>query len=287
MYLLLLLPVCYFLLFKYIPMYGVVVAFKDYNIFKGVLGSSWIGFDAFKQVFAMKEFYRALKNTFMLNALDLIVSFPAPIILALLLNEVRAKWFKRTSQTLLYVPHFISWVIISGMIYRIAANQGIINNVLDLLGISPIPILTNNTNWVLTYVMSGAWQSVGWGTIIYLAALTGINPDLYEAAGVDGAGRWRKMWSITIPGMIPTIMILLVINIGHMASIGLERPFTLGNMMVVNVSDVISTFVYRVGIQSANFTIATAVGLFQGLVSMIFLVAANAISKKMTEQGLW
>lgn len=287
LYLLLLLPICYFLVFKYLPMYGTVVAFKDYNIFKGVWESKWIGLEAFERIFKMKEFYRALRNTFMLNFLDLLVSFPAPIMLALLLNEVRSKWFKRGSQTLLYIPHFISWVIISGMVYRLAADFGIINNLLAEIGIGPIQALKDNTNWVITYVLTGAWQSIGWGTIIYLAALTGINPDLYEAASVDGAGKLSKMWNITVPGIMPTIMILLVINIGHMAAIGLERPYTLGNLSVVDVSDVISTFVYRVGIQSTNFTVATAVGLFQGIVSLLFLVVANRISNKLTGSGLW
>jgi putative aldouronate transport system permease protein len=218
----------------------------------------------------------------------LVVSFPAPIVLAILLNEIGLKWFKKSAQTILYLPHFISWVIIGGMVYQLlSTNTGLINHLLKSAGLKAVPFLTDPLYWVITYVGSGVWQNAGWGTIIYLAALTGINKELYEAAEVDGAGRLRKIWNITLPGIKPTIMILLIINIGHMASIGFERPFVLANPLVTDVSDVISTFVYKVGVQSARFTIATAIGLFQAVVGLIFLLSSNYISKKVTDQGIW
>ncbi|GBF77399.1 polysaccharide ABC transporter ATP-binding protein [Paenibacillus sp. 598K] len=278
----------YFLVFKYGPMFGVVIAFKDYNIFQGILASPWVGFDTFREVFQMDGFYRALRNTLLLNLLDLLISFPMPIILAILLNELRVKWFKKGAQMVLYLPHFISWIIIGGMaIQLLATNTGIVNNVLKSLGLSAIPFLTEPLYWVTTYLGIGVWQSAGWGTIIYLAALTGINRDLYEAAEVDGANRLRKMWHITLPGIKPTIIILLIINIGHMASIGFDRPFVLSNPLVTNVSEVISTYVYKIGIQSARYTIATAIGLFQAVVGLIFLLSADYISRKVNDQGIW
>ncbi|TDF98600.1 ABC transporter permease [Paenibacillus piri] len=288
LYALLAVPMLYFLVFKYIPMYGVTIAFKEFNMFQGIWNSPWAGFDAFREIFQMKDFYKVLRNTLLLNLLDLVVSFPAPIVLAVLLNELRIKWFKKGAQTILYLPHFISWVIIGGMIYQLlSTNTGLVNHLLKAAGLKAVPFLTDPLYWVVTYVSAGVWQNAGWGTIIYLAALTGINRELYEAAEVDGAGRLRKIWNITLPGIKPTIMILLIINIGHMASIGFERPFVLGNPLVTDVSDVISTFVYKVGVQSARFTIATAIGLFQAVVGLIFLLSSNYISKKVTDQGIW
>ncbi|MFH5182660.1 ABC transporter permease [Paenibacillus sp. TAB 01] len=288
LYALLFLPMLYFVIFKYVPMYGVTIAFKEFNMFQGVWNSPWAGLDAFKEIFKMNDFYKVLRNTMLLNLLDLVVSFPAPIILAVLLNEVRIQWFKKGAQTILYLPHFISWVIIGGIVYQLlSTNTGLVNILLRSLEMKAVPFLTEPIYWVITYVGSGVWQSAGWGTIIYLAALTGINKELYEAAEVDGAGRFRKIWNITLPGIKSTIIILLIINIGHMASIGFERPFVLGNPLVTDVSDVISTFVYKVGIQSARFTIATAIGLFQAVVGLIFLLSSNYISKKVTDQGIW
>ena len=288
LYFLIFLPIVYFLTFKYVPMLGVVVAFKDYNVFKGIWESEWIGFEAFREIFQMNAFKSALKNTFVLNLLDLAIGFPVPIILALMLNELRVKWFKRSAQTLLYLPHFISWVVIGGLaIQLLATNAGSVNVFLNSLGIESIPFLSENGHWVMTYIGTGIWREAGWGTILYLAALTGINKDLYEAADVDGATRLRKMWHITLPGIKPTIVILLILNVGHMASIGFERPFLLGNPAVRDVSEVLSTYVYTVGIQSARYTIATAIGLFQAIVGLIFLLSADLISRKVNDQGIW
>ncbi|WP_336773732.1 ABC transporter permease [Paenibacillus sp. MMO-58] len=288
LYLLLILPIAYFILFKYVPMYGAAIAFQDYSIFKGVTGSPWIGFENFQELFKMSQFYDVVRNTLMLNFLDLVFSFPAPILLALLLNELRVVWFKKTAQTLLYLPHFISWIIIGGLVYQMFSNKGgLINNVVTSLGFDSIPFLTEKNHWLMVYLGTGIWQSAGWGTIIYLAALTGINRDLYEAADVDGAGRLKKMWHITLPGIRPTIVVMLIMQLGHIMTIGFERPFVMGNTLVMDYAEVISTFVYKAGLQSAQFSLATAMGLFQALVGLIFVIVSNTIAKKFGEQGIW
>ena len=287
LYALVVLPLAYFLIFRYGPMYGIQIAFKDFNFFQGILGSQWIGFDAFREVFGMRDFYLALRNTLMLNFLDLLVSFPAPLILAILLYEMKIVWFKRLSQTVLYIPHFISWVIIGGIVYQVFGTQsGMINNLITSIGFEAIPFLTSKNEWLVTYLLVGVWQSAGWGTIIYLAALTGINKELFEAASIDGAGRLKRIWHITLPGLKSTIVILLIINLGNMISIGFDRPYVIGNLAVREYSDVLSTFVYRVGLQSGQYTMATVVGLFQAVVGMIFVLGANYTSKKLTDESI-
>jgi putative aldouronate transport system permease protein len=288
LYVLLFLPILFFILFKYVPMYGAIIAFQDYSIFAGVSGSEWVGFENFRQLFEMSQFYTVVRNTLMLNFLDLLFSFPAPILLALLLNELRVRWYKKLAQTLLYLPHFISWIIIGGLVYQMfATNGGLINNVIVALGLESVPFLSEKSNWIVVYLGTGIWQSAGWGTIIYLAALTGINKELYEAADVDGAGRIRKMWNITLPGIRPTIVVMLIMQLGHIMTIGFERPFVMGNALVMDYAEVISTFVYKAGLQSAQFSLATAMGLFQALVGLIFVIMANKIAKRFGEQGIW
>ncbi|MCS7462851.1 ABC transporter permease subunit [Paenibacillus doosanensis] len=277
----------YMIIFKYAPIYGILMAFQDYNIFEGISGSEWVGLDVFQFIFQQKSFYRALINTLALNFLDLVAGFPAPILLAVLLNELRYARFKKITQTILYLPHFLSWIIIGGMVYLMFSSAGIANSVLTGLGFGHIEFLSQKTNWLIMYVLIGVWQSAGWGTIIYLAAITGINKELYEASDMDGCSRLRKIWHITLPGIKPTIIILLILQIGRMLSIGFDRPFVMGNSLVSEYSDVISTFVYRVGIGSGDFSQATAVGLFQSVVGLVFLVAANCIAKKIGEQGIW
>lgn len=287
LYVLLLLPMAYLFIFKYAPIYGVVMAFQDYNIFEGISGSEWVGLDVFKFIFEQSSFYRALKNTLVLNFLDLVAGFPAPIVLAILLNEIRHVRFKKVTQTILYLPHFLSWVIIGGMVYLMFSSGGMANSVLSSLGIGHMEFLSQKTNWLIMYLAVGVWQSAGWGTIIYLASIIGINKELYEAADMDGCSRLRKIWHITLPGIKPTIIILLILQIGRMLSIGFDRPFVMGNSLVSEYSDVISTFVYRIGIGSGDFSQATAVGLFQSVVGLVFLVTANFIAKKIGEQGIW
>lgn len=287
LYALVALPIVYFLIFKYGPMYGVQIAFKDFNLFQGIHGSKWIGFEAFQEVFHNREFYKTLRNTLMLNVLDLIISFPAPLILAIMLYELKSGWFRKFSQTVLYVPHFISWVIIGGIVYQVFGTQsGMMNNVLNGLGMDAVPFLTDKTKWLVTYLLTGVWQSAGWGTILYLAALTGINRELFEAAEVDGAGRFKRIWHITLPGLKTTIVTLLIINLGHIITIGFERPYVIGNLAVREYSDVLSTFVYRVGLESGQYTLATVVGLFQAVVGLVFVLGANYISKKLTDESI-
>lgn len=291
LYLLLVLPVTYFMVFRYIPMVYIQIAFKKFSIVKNVWEMEWAennGFEYFIKAFSNRDFLYALRNTIVLNFLDLLVGFPAPIILALLLNELVFKRFKRVAQTILYMPHFLSWIIISGLALQLfAPTDGLVNMVLNRMGFDSVSFLNVPGNWIWTYVFLGVWQSMGWNTIIYLAAITGINPELYEAASVDGANRFRKMWNITLPGLRPTIVVLLIMSLGRILGSEFDRPYALGNSLVNSVSNVISTFVYTNGIRSLQFSLTTAVGLFQSIICVIFLLMANAIAKKFGERGVW
>jgi putative aldouronate transport system permease protein len=291
LYAMLFLPMAFFIIFRYIPMTNIVIAFKDYNIFQGVWseGSPWAGFKWFQRAFSTRDFWNALRNTIYLNLLDLIMGFPAPIILALLLNELVLKNFKKFTQTVIYLPHFLSWIIVSSIASRLLApTSGVVNMFLvENFGIGPIDFLMDKGKWIMTYIFFGVWKEMGWGTIIYLAAITGINPELYEAAEVDGAGRWRKLWNITLPGIRPTIVVLLIMNIGRILGIEFDRPYTMMNNIVMEVADVLSTLVYRLGIRSFQYSLTAAIGLFQSIVCVIFLVAANAFAKKLGERGIW
>ena len=283
LYLLLLIPMLFIVIFKFLPMMGLSIAFLDYKPIKGFAGSEFIGFDVFKDIFTSKDFYKALKNTLVLNFLDLLIGFPAPIILAILLNEIRIKWFKKITQTVLYLPHFLSAVIVAGLCYQLfASHSGSIN---ILLG-KNIPFLEEEYHWITTYVLSGVWQGMGWGTIIYLAAITGIDGSLYEAATVDGAGRWRKIWNITLPCIKGTIVVMLIMQLGRIMGSSFERPYTLSNPLVQNVSDVIATFVYREGLSNRHYNVATAVGLFQSLVGLVLVLASDKFAKVLGEDGI-
>lgn len=291
LYVMLLLPVAFFIIFRYIPMGYIQIAFKNYSIVKSPWEMEWAanhGFQYFIQAFSNRDFLLALRNTLMLNFLDLVFGFPAPIILALILNELAFKRFKKFTQTVVYLPHFLSWIIISGMALQLfAPSTGLINMLLNKMGFASIPFLNDPVYWVVMYVLLGIWQSVGWNTIIYLAAIAGINPELYEAASVDGAGRFRKIWHVTLPGLRPTIIVLLILSLGHILSSDFDRPYALSNKLVTDVSNVISIFVYNYGIRGLQFSLSTAVGLFQSVVCVIFLFAANALAKKTGERGIW
>ncbi len=288
LYTMLILPLAYYVVFKYAPMYGVTIAFKDYSLFKGVFASPWVGLKYFRQIFKMAEFYRVLRNTLVLNVLDMAVNFPLPIILAIMLSEMKGVLFKRVSQTIIYLPYFISWAVIGGIVLQLfSPESGLINIVIRKLGGQSVPFLTDPAHWIGTYCLVGVWQSAGWNSILYLAAIAGINKELYEAAIVDGAGRFQRIWHITLPGIRSTIVMLLILRMGSLISIGFERPYVIGNTMVREVSDVISTYVYRVGLESSNFSLATAVGLFQSVVGMILLVLTNFIANKVGENGIF
>lgn len=290
LYAMMAIPVLWYLIFCYKPMAGLIIAFQKYNIFKGIKGSQFVWLDNFKFVFKMRDFGIALKNTLWLNFLDLLFGFPVPIILAILLNEMRTPRFKKISQTLLYLPHFLSWVIIGGMVLKIfAPTTGAINSTLLKAGIidSNIPFLTDGKWWTFTYVLVGVWQGMGWGTILYLAAITGLDQNLFEAARLDGANKLQQIWHVTLPGIRSTIVVLLVMNIGRMMTIGFDRPFIIGNTLVQDTCDVISTFVYRAGIKNNQFARATAIGLFQSVVGLVLITAANWVSKLFDEDGIW
>lgn len=288
LYAMLILPIVYYILFQYFPMYGLLIAFKDYNLFKGVWDSPWVGFKVFEEVFRTSNFWSSIKNTLVLNGLNLLIGFPAPIILALMLNEINNGIFKKGVQTVLYLPHFISWVNLGGMMYQIfSTTSGMINSVVKLFGGEPVPFLTNNGWWVFVYVVVSVWHEIGWGAIIYMSAITGISADIYEAAKVDGCSRFRMMWSITLPNILGTVMIMLILKIGSMASIGFEQPLSLGNDTVRDASDVISTYAYRIGIKSNRFDVATAITLFQSVINFFLVIGSNTLSKKLTGEGIW
>ncbi len=291
LYFLLVLPIAYFLVFRYIPMTYIQIAFKKYSIVQSAWEMPWAanhGFEYFIKAFSNMDFLYALRNTILLNLLDLVIGFPAPIILALLLNELTFAKFKRVTQTVAYMPHFLSWIIISGMALQLfAPSTGLLNIMLNSLGVESVPFLNDPKHWVATYILLGVWQSVGWNSIIYLAALTGINPELYEAASIDGAGRFKKIWYVTLPGLRSTIVVLLIMNLGRILGSEFDRPYALRNALVDNVSNVISTFVYTNGIRGLQFSLTTAVGLFQSLVCVIFLIGANSLAKKFGERGIW
>ena len=290
LYVMLALPVIWYILFCYKPMTGVLIAFQKYNIFKGIWGSQWVGLKNFKFVLGMRDFPIALGNTLLLNFMGLLMGFPVPIILAIMLNEIRHKGVKRISQTMMYLPHFLSWIIIGGMVLEIfAPTTGVVNATLLKFGIidKNIPFLTDGRSWQLTYTLVGVWQSMGWGTILYLSAITGINMELFEAARIDGANKMQQIWHVTLPGIRSTIVVLLIMNIGQMMNIGFDRPYIMGNTLVQDYCDVLSTFVYRMGITNAKFERATAIGLFQSVVGLIMITTANFITKKLGEDGIW
>ncbi len=290
LYLMLLLPLAFYAIFCYKPMIGIIVAFEKYNLFKGMWGSKWVGFENFRFVMGMSDFTYALKNTLWLNFLGLLFGFPVPIILAIMLNELRSISVKKVSQTLLYLPHFLSWIIIGGMVLQIfSPTSGLINATLLNWGWikENIPFLTDGPHWQATYTLVGVWQGMGWGTILYLSAITGINMELFEAAKIDGANKMQQIWHVTLPGIRSTIVVLLILNVGQMMNISFDRPQILGNAQVRKYCDVLSTFVYRTGIENHKFERATAVGLFQSLVGLILISGANFISKRLGEDGIW
>lgn len=277
----------WYLIFCYIPMTGIVTAFFNYNIAKGLLGSSFVGLKYFKEFLTGFYAYRTIKNTLAISLLTLFFGFPAPIIIALLLNEVRCKAFKKTVQTITYLPHFISVVVVCGMIVNFTAKDGVFNDIVEFFGGERVSFLLDPKYFRTVYVASGVWQSAGWGSIIYLAALAGIDVGLYEAAEVDGASRLRQLWHITLPGIAPTIIVMLILNMGRLMSEGSEKIILLYNENTYETADIISSFVYRRGIVEANYSFSTAVGLFQSIINLILLTITNMLSRKMTETSLW
>lgn len=286
-YAMLALPILYYILFHYKAMPGVVIAFKDYNIFKGIWDSPWVGLKYFRQVAHSHAFWLSVRNMMVLNIMGLVLGFPLPIILALFLNEISHRAFKKTVQTIIYLPHFISWSVVGGMMYQVFSSSGLVNTIITGLGGSPVGFLSNNGWWIFTYFIVGVWKSIGWNTIIYLSAMTGIDQEIYEAARVDGCSRPRMMVSITVPCIKDTVAIMLILAVGGLASIGFEQPYVMQNSTVMEVADVVSTFTYRVGLEQSRFSIGTAVGLAQSFINFILVLSANAISKRISGSGIW
>jgi putative aldouronate transport system permease protein len=287
LYIMIIPVIVFYIIFHYKPMAGIVIAFKNFKPSRGLWDSPWIGFKHFYDFFSSVYFWRILKNTIVINLTDLLWGFPAPIILALLINELKNKYFKSTVQTITYLPHFISLVVVCGMIKDFTSDSGIISYIITLFGGESKNLLQHPQYFVPVFVVSGIWQHIGWGTIVYLAALTGISQELYEAAEVDGANKWRQTISITIPGIAPTIIILLILRIGQLLSVGFEKIILLYNPAIYETADVISSFVYRKGLLESNFSYSAAVGLFNSLINFVLLISSNKLSKKFNETSLW
>lgn len=288
LYSLLVLPLIYYLVFKYGPMIGNVIAFRRFRPGGPVLGTEWVGLKYFNMFIHDSTFWQVFKNTLTLSGLSLIIGFPIPIIFALLLNELKGNKFKRFVQTASYLPHFLSTAIVAGMIMEILSpSSGVINMIIKSLGGKTINFLSE-PGWFRTiYVSSGIWQGMGWGAILYLAALSNINMELYESAKIDGANRWKQTLHITIPGILPTVVTLLILNIGGLLGVGFEKIMLLYNPLTYSTADVISTYLYRLGLQSSNFSYATAIGLFEAIIGLILVYSANLVSRKLTENSLW
>lgn len=288
-YLLLLVPFIHQVVFSYLPIYGVTIAFKDFKMARGILGSSWIGFAHFRELFHDVFFFRVLKNTLRLSLLNLVITFPCTIVFALLLNEINNLKFKKAVQTISYLPHFLSWVVISGFVYQLLSPQsGFINVLLCKIGIisQPINFMVLKKWFTPIYIISSLWQGIGWGSIIYLSAIAGIELSQYESAQLDGANRFQKIIYITLPGIVPTITILLLLRVGGILNVGFEQIFNLYNPSTYEVADVISTFVFRKGIMDAKYDYSTAVGLFQNVIGFILLLLTNSFTKKVNEYGV-
>ncbi|RCW45454.1 ABC transporter permease [Paenibacillus prosopidis] len=278
----------WYAIFHYGPLYGVLLAFKDFSPRLGILNSPWIGLDHFKFLFFQSpDFMRIFRNTVLISCYHMIFGFPAPIILALLLNELRLGWFKRIAQTISYLPHFFSWVVLSGVvIVMLSPSEGPVNFLLKLVNIEPIYFLADTDYFRSTLVGTGIWKEIGWGTIIYLAALSGIDPALYEAAVIDGANRIKQIWYITLPSILPVITILFILSLGGILNAGFDQIFNLYNPAVYEVADIIDTYVYRVGILGAQFGLTTAVGLFKNVIGIALVLGTNYVVKKMGQEGV-
>lgn len=287
LYLLFLPVLLFYIIFRYVPMGGLLIAFENYSPRRGILGSEWVGLKHFASFFQNPYFWRLLKNTLWISVSNLIFAFPAPIILALMLNELKSKQFQRKIQLIAYLPHFVSMIVVCGLVLKFTSNHGIISDILALFGVERQSLLTIPRYFVPIYVISGIWTEVGWSSIIYFAALTGIDQQLYEAAVIDGAGRWKQTLHVTLPGILSTVVVMLILQIGNLLNVGYEKIILLYNPVVYETADVISSYVYRKGVLEGSFSYSAAVGMFNSVVNFALLIAANTISKKAGEGGLW
>ncbi|WP_254450503.1 ABC transporter permease [Cohnella herbarum] len=288
LYVMLIPCILFFIVFKYVPIMGSIIAFQDYKIFEGILKSEWVGFKWFEQLFSYPQFTRLIGNTLLISFYQLIFSFPAPIILAVLLNEIRSSGFKRTIQTIVYLPHFLSWTIIFGFVYMLLSPQtGMINGLIADMGFEKIHFLQNNEYIRSIIVGSGVWKEMGWSSIIFLAAIAGINPSLYEAARIDGASRWKQFLHVTFPGVLAAVVILLLLKIGHLLDLGFEQIYIFLTPANFSVADVLDTYTYRIGIKNGQYSLTTAIGFFKSIIGFSLLVVANRMSKWLTGEGLY
>ncbi len=291
---LMMIPGFFFLfIYKFVPLYGILIAFKDYKIFLGsnpldaIAKSKWVGFAHFNKLFASDSFMKALINTLEINGMKILWLFPVPIIAAILLNEIRCMAYKKLTQTLTYVPYFFSWVVIFGIFYSLLGSYGIVNTIIASLGGQKIGFFTDTNIFRAVLVFTEGWKEVGYNTIIYLAAITGLDTGLFEAARVDGANKWQQIWHITIPGILPTVVLMLILKVGYILNTGFEQVLVFYNAAVYDVADILQTFVYRMGIGQANFSLATAAGLFNSVVAFVLIVGCNAISRKILNRSIW
>lgn len=288
LYLILLPGILYYMIFMYMPMYGVTIAFKDFDMFGGIFKSEWVGLKHFEQLFSSDTFFTVFRNSIVISLYKLVFNFPIPIVLAILLNEVRNIAFKRTVQTLVYLPYFLSWVVIAGLVINfLSPTAGVVNILIKSLGGETVNFLANRAYFRSILVLSDLWHGMGWNTIIFLAALTNIDMNLYEASKIDGAGRFKQILHITLPGIRSTIIVLLLMKIGNIMNNGFEQIFLLYNPMVYDVADVFETYVYRVGLVESRYDFSTAVGLFKSVIGLIMLVSANALARKFGEKGIF
>nr|WP_280516917.1 sugar ABC transporter permease [Lederbergia sp. NSJ-179] len=287
-YLMILPGIIYFIIYKYIPMYGLIISFQDYKPYLGISGSEWVGFAHFKRLFTSSDFWMIFKNTLVLFALQILIYFPIPIIISLMLNEVKNAFFKRGVQTIIYIPHFMSWVVIVSISYvMLTLDGGIINSVLDSLGFNKINFLLSSEWFRPMYIIQVIWREAGWGTIIFLAAITAVDPQLYEAAKMDGANRFRQMWHITLPAIRSVIIVLLILKIGDVLELGFEHVYLLLNASNREVAEIFDTYVYVAGLQQGQFSYSTAVGFFKGAVGLVMVIFANRLAKKFGEEGIY
>ncbi|BFT74473.1 ABC transporter permease [Paenibacillus sp. P36] len=279
--------IIYFLIYKYIPMLGIVIAFQKYIPSKGFLKSDWVGLDNFQRIFDSPEIGRYFMNTVIISFYQIVFAFTVPILIAILLNELKLEFFKKIVQTLLYLPHFLSWVVVAGIFYLLFQSDGQVNHLFVSWGLDPINILSNEHNFRGMLVLQVIWKESGWGTIIYLAALTGIDPELYEASKIDGAGRLRQIYHVTLPGIRSTIILLFILRLGTVLDVGFEQVYLMLNSTVSEVGEVLDTYVYRMGVVNGNFSFTTAVGLLKGIVGMILIVTANKFARAFGEKGVY
>ncbi|NQX59784.1 ABC transporter permease [Paenibacillus qinlingensis] len=288
LYLLLLPTLAYFIIFHYVPMYGVQIAFKNFNPIKGIMGSPWVGFDNFERFFQSYQLGTIIRNTLGISIFELLVAFPAPILLALMINQLTNERFKRLVQTITYAPHFISTVVVVGIVYLLLSPKtGAVNSLLGVFNIEPI-FFMGSADWFKTvFVFSGIWQNIGWGTIIYLAALTSVNPEYHEAAVVDGATKLQRVFHIDIPAILPTVIIMLIMNMGHMMSVSFEKVYLMQNQLNIDSSETIQTYVYKAGLVQAQYSYSSAIGLFNTVINFILLISVNQIAKSLKQTSLW